>query len=170
MTYHPLIVPPTAAQTVVSELLRYGRGHPAYHRPMPSATKRSTGPRRKPETQPAVENATKVEQQPFLRFHHSVELRERTLLVLAAIETEGDPTAHRDALADIIVELSNAGLDAYFLKPLERANLGFVVQKSANLGLAGAQRVLGSVTRNIVGRMDPTQLRSVCSSVRELMR
>lgn len=45
----------------------------------------------------------------------------------------------------------------------------FGVQQSAALGLSGVQKVMGSVTRNIIGRMDDKQLLSVCRSIRQFM-
>lgn len=67
------------------------------------------------------------------------------------------------------MELTNSGMDYYFMKPLKLAKAGFIVQQSANLGLAGVQQVMGAVIRNIVGRMDNPQLLSVCGSIRQLM-
>lgn len=107
--------------------------------------------------------------EPFLRFYHSKGLRQKTLSVLRALEQAQDATEHRDALADVIVELMNSGMDYYFMKPLKLAKAGFIVQQSANLGLAGVRQVMGSVIRNIIGRMDSPQLRSVCGSIRQLM-
>jgi hypothetical protein len=106
---------------------------------------------------------------PFLRFYHSEGLRKKTLSVLRALEQAPDATAHRDALADVVVELMKSGLDAYFMKPLKLAKAGFIVEQSANLGLAGAQQVMGSVIRNIIGRMGKPQLLSVCGSIRQFM-
>jgi len=106
---------------------------------------------------------------PFLRFYHSEGLRKKTLSVLSALEKAEDPTAHRDALGDLVVELTNSGMDYYFMKQLQLAKPGFIVQQSANLGLAGAQKVMGSVIRNIIGRMDGPPLLSVCGSIRQLM-
>jgi hypothetical protein len=106
---------------------------------------------------------------PFLRFYHSEVLRKRTLSVLSTLEQAEDATAHREALANVVVELTNSGLDYYFMKPLKLAKAGFIVQQSANLGLAGAQQVMGSVIRNIIGRMDRPQLLSVRGSIRQLM-
>lgn len=90
--------------------------------------------------------------------------------MLAAIEEAGDALAHRDALGDLVVELTHAGLDAFFLEPLKLAQPGFMVQQSANLGMAGARQVMGSVIRSIIGRMDDPQLRSVCGSIRGFMK
>jgi hypothetical protein len=106
---------------------------------------------------------------PFLRFYYSDDLRKKTLSVLVTLEQAQDATAHRGALADVVAELTNSGMDAYFMKPLKLAKAGFIVQQSAELGLAGAQRVMGSVIRNIITRMDGPQLLSVCGSIRQFM-
>ena len=67
------------------------------------------------------------------------------------------------------MELTNAGLDYYFMKQLKLAKPGFLVEQSANLGMAGTQQVMGSVIRQVIGRMDSPQLLSVCGSIRQLM-
>jgi len=125
-------------------------------RTRPSRGKQSTG-------------LSSEQSEPFLRFYHSTALRKNTLSLLSALEQAEDATTHRDALADIVVELTNSGMDYYFMKPLRLAKAGFVVQQSASLGLTGIQQVMGSVIRNIVGRMDRPQLISVCGSIRKLM-
>jgi len=54
--------------------------------------------------------------------------------------------------------------------PLHKlAKPGYLVEQSANLGLAGVQQVMGSVIRRIIGRMNSPQLLSVCGSIRQLM-
>ncbi len=129
-----------------------------------AAVKR-TGPSR-----PAAKPKTAAKEKPFLRFYHSNELRAKTLAVLATLEQAPDPGKHGDALADVVVELTSAGMDFYFMRPLTAAKAGFIVEKSANLGLAGSIRVMGSVIRSVIGRMDGDQLLSVCGSLRQLMR
>lgn len=107
---------------------------------------------------------------PFLRFHHSEALRKKTLAVVGAVEQAADPAAHRDALADLVVELTNSGLDYYFMKQLKLAKPGFIVEQSASLGMVGTQQVMGTVIRQVIGRMGGPQLLSVCGSIRQLMR
>ena len=85
------------------------------------------------------------------------------------IESAPDATAHRGALADVVMELMKSGFDGYFLVPLKKAKAGFLIEQSASVGLMGAQQVIGTVTRNIIGRMDAAQLLSVCGSIRRLM-
>ena len=90
--------------------------------------------------------------------------------MLKALESARDPTAHRGSLANLAVELTNAGLDYYFIKPLKLAKAGFVVEQSASLGMTGVQQLMGSVIRNVIGRMDGSQLLSVGNSLRQFMR
>jgi hypothetical protein len=106
---------------------------------------------------------------PFLRFYHSESLRAKTLTVLTVLEKAKDCKPHRDALADVVVELTDSGLEYYFMRPLKLAKAGFITEQSANLGLGAVKRVFGSVIRNIISRMDSPQLLSVCGSIRELM-
>jgi hypothetical protein len=108
--------------------------------------------------------------QPFLRFYHSDSLRSRTLAVLEAIETGDDPTDQRQALAAVVVELTETGLDYYFVKPVRAAKVGFVAERSTKLGIASILKVMGPVTRRIIGGMDSTQLRVVSSHLRHLMQ
>lgn len=107
--------------------------------------------------------------EPFLRFYHSKALRKNTLSLLDTLERAQDAAAHRDALANVIIELTSSGMNFYFMKPLKLAKAGFIVQQSATIGMAGVQQVMGSVIRSIIGRMDRPQLLSVCGSIRQLM-
>lgn len=106
---------------------------------------------------------------PYLRFLHSEELREKTIEVLDTLEQAEDPTQYRAALGDLVVELTNTGMDYFFIKPLELANVGFVSRQSANLGMAGALKVMGTMMRRIIGGMDKDQLLIICRYIRQLM-
>jgi hypothetical protein len=105
-----------------------------------------------------------------MRFHHSEDLRARTLALLSSLERAKDPERHRDDLANIVVEMTDAGMDCYFMKPLKQSKAGFIVQQSARVGMAGTLQVLATVIRNIIGRMDGPQLLSVCGSIRHFMQ
>ena len=121
---------------------------------------------------PTQEPATRPPQQsdkPFLRFYHSESLRTKTLAILTTLEQAQDSTRHRGALSDIVLELTDSGMDYYFLRPLKLAQVGFVVEQSAYLGMGGVKRVMAPIIRNIIGHMDTQQLRTVCSHMRQLM-
>ena len=106
---------------------------------------------------------------PFLRFYHSESLRAKTLDVLTTLEEADDSMRHRTALSGIVLELTDSGLEYYFLRPLQLAKVGFVTEQSAHLGMGGVKRVMAPVIRNIIGRMNEQQLRTVCSHLRQLM-
>lgn len=135
---------------------------------MPAASKR---PSKLPATARVKRgvNASSPSPQPFLRFYHSESLRAKTLAVLTALEKAKDSTKYRDALADIVVQLTDSGMEYYFLRPLKLAKAGFFVEQSANLGMAATTTVLASVIRNIIGGMDSPQLLAVCSHIRQLL-
>jgi hypothetical protein len=103
---------------------------------MATATKRKTPAKGKPPPKRAAKPAARPSR-PFLRFYHSAQLRKKTLSVLDRIERAQDATAHRDDLAGVVVELTNDGLDFYFMGPLRLARAGFVLEQSANVGMKG---------------------------------
>jgi hypothetical protein len=106
---------------------------------------------------------------PSLRFYHSDDLRARTLQVLAALESPDAPTDQRESLAALVVELTESGLDYYFVKPVREAKVGFMAEQSTKLGIASILKVMGPVTRRIISGMDSTQLRVVTTHLRHLM-
>jgi len=131
----------------------------------------STPSRRAPAAKAALPaGQPSADSKPFLRFHHSEALRKKTLAVIVDVEQAEDPASHRDTLADLVVELTDSGLDYFFIKQLKLARPGFLVEQSASLGMVGTQRVMGTVIRQVIGRMDGPQLLSVCGSIRQLMR
>ncbi len=136
---------------------------------MAASPKRKPSPKGKPRPKRAAKPPASSSR-PFLRFYYAEGLHKKTLSVLGRLEKADDATAHRDALADVVVELTNSGLDFYFMKPLEHAKAGFILVKAASVGMAAAQQVMASVIRQIIGRMEGPQLLSVCGSIRQLMR
>lgn len=126
---------------------------------MPTASKR-----------PARRTAARRTPKPFLRFYHSESLRAKTLAVLTTIEKAKDGKPHRDTLADVVVELTDSGMEYFFLKPLQVAEAGFLVEQSARLGMGVATGVMSSAIRTVIGRMDHRQLLAVCGYMRQLMK
>lgn len=122
-----------------------------------------------PQEQGVDSVQTPPSDKPFLRFYHTESLRAKTLAVLTTLEQANDSTRHRTALTNIVLELTDSGLDYYFLRPLKLANAGFVVEQSAQLGMGGVKRVMAPVIRNIIGYMDKQQLLTICRHIRQLM-
>ena len=105
---------------------------------------------------------------PSLRFYHSEMLREKTDTVLSALETQPGHRNHGEAIADLVTHLIEAGMDYYFLKPLKQAEVGFVAEQSARLGISGAAKLVSSVSRKFIIRMDQAQLLVVATHIRSL--
>jgi hypothetical protein len=105
---------------------------------------------------------------PSVRFFCSAGLRKRTDTVLARMDRDDDATQHASALSRVVVELTEAGLDYYFLRPLREAKFGFVARQTGNLGMSGALRVMSPVIGRILGGADTEQLRGVARHIRHL--
>jgi hypothetical protein len=135
---------------------------------VPTSSKRPSKLPAKPRVKRLVK-ASSPSPQPFLRFYHSESLRAKTLAVLTTLEKAKDRTKHRDALSSIVVELTDSGMEYYFLRPLKLAKAGFFVEQSANLGMSATTVVLAAVIRSMIGGMDGPQLLTVCSYIRQLM-
>jgi hypothetical protein len=108
--------------------------------------------------------------EPFLRFRHSPELQARTEAVLTTLETSPALAGHGDALADLVAELTEAGMNYYYLRALKDAKVGFVVEQSARLAMSGAVKLISSVSRKFIVRMDDGQLLAVARHIRHLAR
>jgi hypothetical protein len=136
---------------------------------VPTSPKRPSKVTAKPRVKPVAKTSS-PSREPFLRFYYSESLRAKTLAVLTTLEKAKDSMQHRATLANIVVELTDSGMDYFFLRALQHAKVGFFTQQSAKLGLSATTGVLGSVMRNIIGGMDAPQLLAVCSYIRQLMK
>lgn len=116
-------------------------------------------------TTPAASSAAA---EPSLRFYHSKALRTKTHAVFAALEAKPDHPQHGDAMADLVTELIEAGMDYYFMRVLKQAQVGFVAEQSARLGMSGAVKLVSSVSRKFIVRMDRNQLLIVAQHIRTL--
>jgi hypothetical protein len=106
---------------------------------------------------------------PSIRFFHSAPLRARTNAVLAAIARDEDPTRHVGDLASLVVDLTDAGLDYYFIRPLKQAKMGFVARQTAKFGLGGALRIMSPAIRSILSGANGAQLRVIARHISHLM-
>ena len=110
------------------------------------------------------------EEKPFLRFYHSSDLQAKTHAVLSALEAAPELDGHGDALADLVAELTEAGMNDYYLRALKSAKVGFVAEQSARLAMSGAVKLISSVSRKFIVRMDSDQLLVVAEHIRKLAR
>lgn len=109
-----------------------------------------------------------VAHEPSMRFYHSEALREKTDEVLSALEAHPGRKNHGEAVSDLVSDLIDAGMDYYFLKALKAADVGFVAEQSARLGMSGAVKLISSVSSKFLARMDHAQLTVVATHIRSL--
>lgn len=135
---------------------------------MTAATTKTSKPTKVAKAaKPPAARATAVPE-PSLRFYHSKALRKRTDAVLSALEAAPEKPQHPEAVADLVADLVEAGMDYYFMVPLKQAEVGFLKEQSARLGMSGAITLINSVSRKFIVRMDPAQLLVVAAHIRSL--
>lgn len=132
------------------------------------ATSAKTVSKKAPAATPKRAAKARADAEPFIRFYHSTALRDKMDATLGALEQAAHPETHRDALADLVDELTASGMDYYFLRALQLAKMGFVAEQSARLGMAGAVKLITSVSRKFIERMDAAQLLVVSRHIRDL--
>jgi hypothetical protein len=138
-----------------------------------SATKPAAKAAPKTAAKPALKarrTAAPAPAEPFLRFYLAHDLYARTQAVLDALESAAEQTDHADSLADLVAELTAAGMNYYYLRALQAAQIGFVGEQSARLALSGAVRLISAVSRKFIVRMDNAQLLRVAQHIRDLAR
>ena len=106
---------------------------------------------------------------PFIRFHLTEELHAQALDAAKTIAADPKPSEYSQALADLIVDLTQHGFDFYFSEPLRQAEAGFVINKTADVGLSATQKMMAPVIRNVIAKLDDEQLRTNCIFMQQIM-
>ncbi|HJV76074.1 MAG TPA: hypothetical protein VJ654_17770 [Noviherbaspirillum sp.] len=101
-----------------------------------------------------------------MRFYYSKALQKKTYAVLDALEQAPDHPKHSKAVADLVSELIEAGMDYYFLKALKLAKVGFIAEQSARLGVSTAVKLISSLSQKYIAGMDKNQLLVVARHIR----
>ena len=106
---------------------------------------------------------------PSVRFQLPEALHADTLEAIDTIAADARPRDYSIALGDLVVELTQTGLNYYFGQPLRDADAGFVLTKTADVGLAATLKVMAPVIRNVIGQLSDDQIRAVCQFMRGAM-
>lgn len=104
-----------------------------------------------------------------IAFRISPELRARTEAALAAVREAPADRPRVEELVEVILELTEAGLDYYYLEPLRRADVGAMSTAAARLGVAAAGRSLPTIVRRVVLPLDEAQILSIAEFIDELL-
>lgn len=71
-------------------------------------------------------------------------------------------------MAQVVSELVEAGMDYYFMRALRQADVGFVAEQTARVGMSGAVTLINSMSCKYIERMGSAQLLVVARHIREL--
>lgn len=104
-----------------------------------------------------------------LSFPLSEELRQQTLETLAKLRESSDRRQHLPLLGDLISDLTEAGLEYYFVHSLEKAGVGVIGVSTAKLGIASTSKGIPVVITKVVGLMSDDQLLAVADFIEEAL-
>jgi hypothetical protein len=85
--------------------------------------------------------------------------------LIEAIRHADDPLLYRKQGAETVVRLTEVGLEAFFLAPVEQLGLGPVAASMVRLGLRTAGGAIAVFIRRIVAGLDAEQIRAVAELV-----
>ncbi|HSM51837.1 MAG TPA: hypothetical protein VLA75_10585 [Thermoanaerobaculia bacterium] len=71
--------------------------------------------------------------------------------------------------AEMVLRLTEAGLAAFYLRPVETLGLGALANGTVAVGLRSAQAGIGLFVRRLVDGLDDEQLRGMASAIEHLL-
>ncbi|MCK2149173.1 MULTISPECIES: hypothetical protein [Marinobacter] len=98
------------------------------------------------------------------------ELRTRALYTVEQLRERGkaDKVAI-DQLFELIVELTDAGLDFFFLEPLRRLNAGSMMMGMAKVGISSMLKGSKMVVHKVLKKLDDRSLDAILSFIAEII-
>lgn len=102
-------------------------------------------------------------------FEISRELRGRVLQAVEEVRREPNDKANVGKLVDVVIELTDCGLEYFFLYSLEQAAVGLVTRKGVELALGAAGRTLPPVVRRTVRSLSEEQLLQIADFVEHIL-
>lgn len=106
--------------------------------------------------------------------HHIVapvsdELMDMAAIVVNKIRFDGPATKHVDELFELIMALTESGLNFYFLEPLLRIQAGSMVTKVANMGISSVRKGMKLVVHKALKKLSDEQLIALTTFVEEVL-
>ena len=100
-----------------------------------------------------------------MAFELAPELLAKTEAIIGKLRSADDQRAYSKELIEVILELTETGLGAYYLRPLEIAKVGFASRSAAKVGIAAASKGIPVIVRRVIGKMSGEQLLTVAEFV-----
>lgn len=99
----------------------------------------------------------------------SPELRARVLQAVEEVRRDPSDEGNVGELVDVVVELTDCGLEYFFLYPLEQAAVGLVTRKGVELALGATGRTLPPVVRRTVRSLTEEQLLHIAEFIEHML-
>ena len=105
----------------------------------------------------------------LVAYQISPELMAEAQEALAAVREDPAEEANVETLLEVVLELTDRGMDFYYLEPLRRARVGTVTASAARLGIAAAGRSIPPIIRRVISSLDEEQLLSIVDFLDEIL-
>ncbi|PSF10561.1 hypothetical protein C7H09_06355 [Marinobacter fuscus] len=98
------------------------------------------------------------------------ELRTRALYTVRELKDRGEADKQTvDQLYELIVELTESGLDFFFLEPLRRLNAGSVMMGVARVGTGSMLKGSKMVVHKVLKKLDAQSLGAILDFIEEII-
>ncbi len=106
-----------------------------------------------------------------VRFGFSVDQELADVVLRTLEQVRRDPGGKKTAqeLIDTVLELTDAGLRAYYVRPLEQAKAGTIAIGTAKVGISTAKRGISLIVGKVLRGMGEDQLRSIADSLEDFL-
>lgn len=89
--------------------------------------------------------------------------------VIAKIRQEGATKDNKEALFQLIMQLTEEGIDFFFMEPLRRMGAGNVMQKMARMGLSSMLKGTRMVIHNVLKKIDDKGMKDILDFIEEIL-
>lgn len=79
------------------------------------------------------------------------------------------PEEHREEGAELILRLTEACLDAYFLRPVHTLKVGLLSEKATAFGVKAAHRAIGLFVHRIAGSLSGAQVLTLADIIEGML-
>ena len=122
----------------------------------------------------SLESAARVSEEAessdnLVAFQIPAELMAQAEAALQAVRADPAAEESRGALVEIVLELTDRGMDFYYLEPLRRARVGAMATSATRLGIAAAGRGIPPIVRRVISSLDDEQVLGVADFVDEIL-
>ena len=103
----------------------------------------------------------------YLGFPLSEELTQRVLEVIRDVQTSNNKRQHALRLFQVINDLSDVGLDYYFIQSLKRAGLGKIKMIAIENAIKMNKKAILTIGKGIIKAMNDDQLLIIANIIEE---